>query len=372
MWMRMALAAVLVVVLGTPADAAQQNVRVVAERYTTAAAGPLDCDTGTGGVCLELAGDETAVGLFVRDDDGWTRLPAAYRFLDPAGAELSTGTFCERTQAAVPRGAAALQVAVALVDPTGCGHPSLSRGGEVRATFDLSRGHGTPALDGERACPAGIGEPVSYALPPDDGRTVDVRALVLLDGVAEQAARTIVEQVSSAFNRVGIHLTAAYQPVALAAQPQVDPLFTEIKATVGGAVPTGFDLVHTLTTKDLVGISGYADCVGGVLSRSRAFSASEVRTSKVYLVGSVEAPVWPYTPYSKGILATHEIGHLFGGNHDYANCAEGAAAAGYDAAPGPCTVMYTPISASSLGFSALNRVEVRGHARELAELRAPS
>ena len=54
----------------------------------------------------------------------------------------------------------------------------------------------------------------------------------------------------------------------------------------------------------------------------------------------------------------HEVGHLMGAHHHYANCAEAAV-------PGaaPCTLMFNFVDIQKLQFSTLNSLVVRGHAQ---------
>lgn len=332
--------------------------------YTASPSGGVDCGTSTGGACFALPADLHAIGLVVNDGDGFRGIAVDYRFLDADGALLSAGTACDTGRALAPRDAVTLEVEVAAVDTSSCEQPSVSRGGKMTVTYDLKRGQGEPPLDGERPCNAFLGEPVSYALAPDDGLPVGLDVLVLQDGVTTEAAQQIMGKVVDTFARVGVTVRPTYQDVALTSGPAVDALFKEMRALLGGQVPPEYDVVHALTQKDIAGAAGYADCVGGSRSPKRAFSISEAVPGKVpNLIAGQPMPVWPWE--QEAYFAAHEIGHLLGGNHDFANCVEGALLVDDDT-PAPCTLMY-PYLNITFQFSTLNQAVVRGYARDTAE-----
>ncbi len=64
-------------------------------------------------------------------------------------------------------------------------------------------------------------------------------------------------------------------------------------------------------------------------------------------------------------VAAHEVGHLMGGHHHYANCAEGLLSE-VGSELSPCTLMFNAVDASSLNFSSLNGLVVRGHGEAYA------
>ena len=340
------------------------KTRTQQEQYT---AGPaqagVDCATNAGGACFDLAGDELSAGVFVRDANEFASIPFTVTFLDAAGDVLAQESHCDKGRAPVPAGATTVTVAVSAVNVTGCTHPSLTQGGRITLTHDLKRQQGEPALDGERSCGGGFGEQVSYALTPDDGRTVRVDVLVLLDGVTRERATELFEQVRAGYAHTAIDLQYALRDTALTSEPSVNGLFAEIRGLFGGTVPDGFELVHVLTTKDIAGAAGYAYCVGGARSAQLAFSMSEVRAEVPNIVAGVPAPVWPW-PVS-AYYAAHEIGHLLGGNHSYSTCGESVAFVDGNT-PGPCDLM-NPYLNTSYSFSTPNRFVVRGFALEFLD-----
>ena len=357
------VAAATVTVPAQPGSSGEKQ-RTTAEPYTTSVpGGPVDCATNENGVCLDLGGDEFSVHLAVDDDEGWVDIPLRAAFADASGQELSSTEHCGSGTANVPVGSVLLVVEVAAVTAGTCAAPAVSQSGTVTASFALKRNASEVPADDERRCTGGLGEPVSYALAPDDGHRVAIDALILLDGVTEQAGAELMAKVANGYSDDGIDLIPSFRPVSLApASLDVDPMFDAIKAETGGEVPDGFELVHVLTDKDINGWGGYAYCVGGIQSRAHAFSWSEVRGQTINIIRGVPAPVWFW---GDDYLAAHEIGHLFGGGHDLANCAEGVAVEEGEV-PAPCTLMHPNLNVSYV-FSTINRAVVRGHALDFAD-----
>jgi hypothetical protein len=358
------VSALLLVVGGLAAPSlpagAGETSRTETKSYATDAGSPLDCATGTNGACFSLAGGEVGADLTALDDEGWRNVQLGFSFLDGAGTVLVAGRLCGGGSLPIPKGSTQLQVSVAAISTVECAQPSVSQSGRITVQWDLKRSPHNAPIDTQRACAGGLGEIASYALQPDDGKVRDVRVLVVLDGITEAHARELMTAVVAGYAKVGLNVLPAYQAVTLPATDLTeDGLFAAVKAQVGTTVPTGFDLVHTMTNKDIVGAAGYAYCVGGLRSRANAYSISEVRGSVINIIAGVPSPVWFW---GDAYFTAHEIGHLFGGNHDLANCAEGILVTTEDV-PGTCTLMY-PYLNISYGFSTLNKAQVRGHARD--------
>ncbi|MBA2609416.1 MAG: hypothetical protein H0U92_10780 [Actinobacteria bacterium] len=334
------------------------------ESYTTTPLGGVNCGTNRGGACFELAGDERQAGIVVLDDKGWLDLPAHYEFRGADGRALASGELCDSAWVVVPSGARRIVVAVATVTTaTACGRASVSVSGEITVTYDVTRKDLRPPIDGERTCSGDVAEPVSLALAGDTGQRVTLDILVLLDGVDQAYAQGIMDDVTRVYDRVGITVAATYQTVTLSSGPDADALFDEIRAMFSNRVPEAYDIVHTLTAKDVTGLAGIAYCVGGLRSPENAFSIAEGIPGKPPdVTRGVPVPVWPWV--AEGYISAHEIGHLLGGNHDYANCVEGVTFS-VEAVPGPCTLMHANFNIS-FAFSTLNRIEVRGYALRFA------
>ena len=63
----------------------------------------------------------------------------------------------------------------------------------------------------------------------------------------------------------------------------------------------------------------------------------------------------------------HEIGHLMGAHHHYANCDEGIASDADEFAT-PCSLMFNDVGLSFARLQRVNQLAVRGHAEALREL----
>lgn len=357
---------------------AAASTRSESKSYTTTPLGGVNCASNAGGACFELTGAERSTGILVNDDAGWVGIPLRYVFMAADGSALAEGTLCDRGWAAVPQGAVRLAVEVTgAAVQSGCNALSLTQAGEITVTHALSPDNGNPpALDGERECIAGfVQEPLSMNLQGlDTGQRLTLKPLILVDqgapGAVDAAqAQTSMDRVIAAYDVIGITVVPEFRTVTLATPADAegfydkDQIFDEVRALLGGGVPAGFDLGHIMTTKDISGAAGYADCVGGIRSRRNAFSiAEEIPGKPPNLIRGVPAPVWPWT--EEGYISTHEIGHLLGGNHDYANCVEGVADMS-GAARGPCTVMHANLNIT-FAFSTLNRITIREYAIRFA------
>ncbi|MGB1557886.1 MAG: zinc-dependent metalloprotease family protein [Oceanococcaceae bacterium] len=212
-----------------------------------------------------------------------------------------------------------------------------------------------------QAAPYEIGDlPACTSLTPaaisldNDPVTLDVR--VLLDGVSLQRGQDIMDRAADSYSNLGITVVNSYESVSLAGT-EAQELIDQAKTYYGGQRPAGIDVVYVLTSKEFGTLAGLADCIGGVKYADRAFGVGEAGDDSplnllVYNLG---------TNMAAG-TAAHEIGHLLGGHHHYANCVENALAIG----GAPCSLMFNVGDFSSSGFSLLNGIVVRGHAQAYA------
>lgn len=185
--------------------------------------------------------------------------------------------------------------------------------------------------------------------------TLDVR--ILLDGITEQRGQDIMARAADAYSPLGITVVSTYESVSFSAASAA-ALIEEAKLHYGGARPTGTDIVYVLTTKDMGSLAGLADCIGGVKYADRAFGVGTALDSDPIDLGL-------YTLFNESAAKTtaHEIGHLMGAHHHYANCVEDALAFN----DGPCTTMFNASGFDNMGFSLLNGIVIRGHAQAFAE-----
>lgn len=207
------------------------------------------------------------------------------------------------------------------------------------------------------------------------GSEIKLQVLVVTDGITQPDALTVIQGAARAYAPLNIQLVPTFKKLVLPGdgykanpdgtkQPTADAseLVAQARLLLGGTRPTGIDLVYVATNKDLHldgddSISGYADCTGGIRYPNRAFAAGEAW-------GSVETlgPLNFYTDAAAKI-AGHELGHLLGAHHHYANCVQGIESSdANNRDPSVCTLMYQDTDLQSLRFGSLEAVVIRGHA----------
>lgn len=204
------------------------------------------------------------------------------------------------------------------------------------------------------AVPAAVAVPVGAPAVP-----LDVR--VLLDGVSATRGAEVLATASQSYAQLGIDVVPSYQTVNFSGT-DADGLIQQSKALYGGSRPAGIDIVYTLTSKDIelngnTAVAGLADCIGGIAFDDSAFGVGENFTEDESLA------IGP-TALARNLTAkvtSHEIGHLMGGHHHYANCAEGVASDSPPSELSPCTLMINAVDLASLNFGTPNGLVVRGH-----------
>ncbi len=227
-------------------------------------------------------------------------------------------------------------------------------------------GAGTTPIDMSQECTV---EQTPLALTPDHGRVVDLDVLVLLDGVDEAYARNFFTVVSKPYEELKVRVVPTFR---LAEPPFEGDSSIDILAQVrsrfpAGKVPFEFDVVEVLTSKDLqlfgqYAVAGQADCLGGLAYDERSYNVSEAYTG-IPDEGIPFGPVTLGANYAAKITA-HEIGHLLGGQHHYANCVEGndPDLAAEQADTSPCSLMFNAADFVSLHFGLVNGKIARGYA----------
>jgi hypothetical protein len=201
--------------------------------------------------------------------------------------------------------------------------------------------------------PIEIGDPVGCVeaapaaiTPPPFADPIDIRVLVLLDGVTEARAEALLQTAGKPYEPLALRLKpVGYRSVEFNNRDSIY-LLDEAQAAVGGGRPPGVDLVYTFTNKNMTGtvgdsVAGQAECIGGVAWADYAFAVGEADSDKA------------------DVIAAHEIGHLLGAHHHHANCVEAASLA----LPWEmCTLMINDVGLAAMQFSSLNGAIVRGHA----------
>jgi hypothetical protein len=209
--------------------------------------------------------------------------------------------------------------------------------------------------------------PDAIGLPPilDLGQIVSLDVAVLLDGVDAGLGNLIMTRAAESYAPLGVTLNVTeYESVSFQGT-EGDALIQQAKDYYGGSRPAGSDLVYVLSSKDLTsagdtGLAGLADCIGGVRFDDRAFAVGEA-------VGIDELAIGPFLLEvdAHPEIAAHELGHLMGAHHHYANCVEGVLQ-GEANDLSPCSLMFNFVDFQSLNFALVNTTVVRGHAVEFA------
>lgn len=213
-------------------------------------------------------------------------------------------------------------------------------------------------------------EPTPAAVAPralsqeQDALSLDV--LVLLDEVPLDRGKEVMAKAQEAYTPLDIKLDVRFESVRFPPDEVVDDrgviesthALEEAKKWTGGARPADTDVVYVLTDKSLSDAAGRADCIGGVRYPQFAYAVGENYQSED-LLGVF---------YKNGTakIAGHEIGHLMGAHHHYANCAEGSPGAAEEVGPTPCTLMFNFLDFISLVFGQLEASVVRGHTLDFA------
>jgi hypothetical protein len=363
-----AVGAVLLVVMSMPFAGWTAKQRTETETYTVGLDGAVDCQTNTGGACFDLAGNETAVQLSIADV---TEMPvgAVYQLNDDSGATHAQGLFCETVDLPLPEAATEILVFVAgpafgLLSCGSQGSVGAGTTGTITAVFS-TRGSinsgGPNEFDTERECLEPVPDSAGIAGVTDEGQDVSLDVYVLLDGVSPERGEAVFAQAAKSYSPLGITMNWKMRAVSFIGDDATN-LISQAKSVFQGQRPNKFDIVYILTSKDIqvfgqYGVAGLADCIGGVRFPERAFAVGEVIPFEDLAVG-------PLTFYVNATAETaaHEIGHLMGGHHHYANCVEGAPAGLEDGEPAPCTLMFNSLDFMARPFGQVNAAIVRGHA----------
>lgn len=215
---------------------------------------------------------------------------------------------------------------------------------------------------------------VTALAEPDDGRNVRIDVLVLLDGVTETRAAQIFADVAAPYAEIGVTVAPTYQATSPFVATDAIEIIEEARSRFAGeVVPAAYDMVEVLTSKNITGVggavsltggitAGTALCEGGARDPRYAFEVSEAgdgddaghRTAFLRVGAKAAAKV-----------TAHEMGHLFGAEHEYAGCGEGVSTSA-PFADAPCTLMFYDANLINLHFGTVNGRLVRGHALRYA------
>lgn len=221
--------------------------------------------------------------------------------------------------------------------------------------------------------------PEAVAVPIlDDGQPVELSVMLLLDGTDAAVAEQLMIRAAESYRPLNINLVLKKVLTVAYATSVSDELIGEAKATVGGQPPKGIDLVGVFTNKSMQSatggagtVVGQADCIGGVRWPDTSFFVvSDIRNIEDPQTGTTgtlnSLGLNPNVDATAEVFA-HEIGHLMGAHHHYANCAEGNLSSAGPSDVSPCTLMFPAVNFASLNFAALEAATVRGHAVNYAK-----
>lgn len=220
-------------------------------------------------------------------------------------------------------------------------------------------------IDETEECDSAFVPEKTSIYPVEDDSQVRLEVHFLLDGVPLSKGIASAQFAARPYTRIGIELVPTFEEVTFPADATdangvstIDSqrLIDLSREHVGGIRPHGTDVVYTMTSKDLTGpppvgsaVAGQADCVGAVVNPAEAFAVGED--------GEDESDGWNHWA---GRVSAHEVGHILGAHHHYANCAEGDLEEAVDTWS-TCSVMFNDIVFTSLKFSTVESAAVRGY-----------
>jgi hypothetical protein len=216
-----------------------------------------------------------------------------------------------------------------------------------------------------------IGDPTAATDGLDTAERITLGVQVVLDGVTPAEADAIFAGAKESYAPLGIDLVVA-APYTTHAFGTDDGLaiISQTKDLFGGARPAGVDIVEALVGYDIqqlnqYAIAGIADCIGGVAHADRAFLVAEGHTPSDVAIGPAV-----FDADANAHVTAHEIGHLMGGQHHYANCVEGISPTDVrddgTVEGSPCTLMFNAADFLGGNFDTLNGSIVRGSASRYA------
>jgi hypothetical protein len=216
------------------------------------------------------------------------------------------------------------------------------------------------------------GDPTAALDGATRGGRIELGVHVVLDEVTEAEAHDIFRVAAESYRPLGIDLVIKGFSTHEFGTNDGMAIIREAKTLFGGAAPKadGVDVVEALVGYDIqqlgqTAVAGIADCIGGVAHADRSFLVAEGKAATDIAIGP---GVFQYE--ANPHITAHEIGHLMGGQHHYANCVEGIQLSDVheDHVEGsPCTLMFNAADFLGWNFDTLNGVIVRGSAERYAD-----
>ena len=192
--------------------------------------------------------------------------------------------------------------------------------------------------------------------PLPSSERIVVRVAVVLHDIDLATARETLANAQRAYAPLNIQLEPTYL-YAYVPEREVEAVFAKLKSLFGGKRPAWAHAVLLLSAEDFppqttggIDPAGVADCVGGITKPEESFAIAEVSEND----NADEAEV-----------VAHEVGHLFGAHHHYANCAMGSREQGtYEDV---CTTMFNDVLLQSLTFGPLEASTIRAYAESFVD-----
>ena len=230
-----------------------------------------------------------------------------------------------------------------------------------------------PETDCLEAVPASIGLPVI-----DTGDRIELSVMLLLDGTDAAVAQQIIAKAAESYREHNIDLVLKKTKTVAFTSMLSEDLIASAKAAVGNVPPRGIDLVGVFTNKTMQAVTatgvgtvvGQADCIGGVrYDQHSFFVVSDIRNIEnptTGNTGTINSLGLNLNVDATAETMAHEIGHLMGAHHHYANCIEGNLTSAGPNDVSPCTLMFNAVNGTSLNFGVFSGAVVRGHASDYA------
>jgi hypothetical protein len=213
---------------------------------------------------------------------------------------------------------------------------------------------------------------VPAAVSVDLGQPIELSVFLLLDGIDAAVAKTLMARAAQSYAERNIRVVLKGTKRVGFTSMTSEGLIEEAKAFVGGMRPSGVDIVGTLTNKQMQAlvagftVVGQADCIGGIRYADRSFFvATDIRAIENPTTGNsgtLNSLGFNPNVAAAAEVISHEIGHLMGAHHHYANCAEGSLSSDGPNDLSPCTLMFNSVNYASLSFGTAEAAVVRGHA----------
>jgi hypothetical protein len=229
--------------------------------------------------------------------------------------------------------------------------------------------------------------PVPFAATQLARKTLRADIVVALDGVSVARAKQIMRRAAMAYSPGPVRQITPDIKLNVIAYHDLTGQFESSLVTSGvtGSGPLANDMmsrlifyynlnypnlrrdaVHLLTSQDIGtdlgggqrnnGVLGITNCIGSIGTKY-AYSIAEAGVVKEQLIG----PLTFYADLDAKVTA-HELGHVFGAQHHYAQCGPSTPAAALDHRPDVCSLMFNDADVFEMHFNPVESAAIRGFA----------